>query len=511
MSDDFVKSSSSHHEWDEPAFLQSDQKLTLRETIQRHGKALLLCCIPFTAAVLFGYDTIVNGAAISMPAFIMYFGEKNSSGLYLPSLWTSLWTSMSALAQALAATGTGFLADRIGRKWSGCIAGVISLAGATVQYTAHTRSALLGGKIVSGLGIGMAMAAGTTYASEIVSPRLVSPVQQALVIFILIMQALAMGVIRIFVPDISEHSFRTVFAIQWGVGALVTIAFALAPESPIYSIVNNKQESAKKLFEWMYSDSADREERFNYLTKTIEEENSQQQANKARYVECFQGTNFKRTLTIMFLFGIVNLGGAPFLSQSIYFLISVGLPAIHVFDISVGGFGLAIIIIIASGILLKNFRRSHILFWGTVINLVFNLVIGALYYEHGDGPKWAIAILMNLLISLQAAFMQASGWSIAAEVSSYRLRAKSMALGMMAQTFTTWIITFVVPYMYNVDSGNLGARTGFVFAGSSVLLIWGVYALVPDTTGLSTEDLDNFYEAKVPVRKFATHKAAMQS
>jgi MFS family permease len=190
----------------------------------------LLGCIPFTAAVLFGYDTIVNGAAISMPGFILYFGEKNASGLYLPSLWTSLWTSMSALAQALAATGTGFLADRIGRKWSGCIAGVISLAGATVQYTAHTRSALLGGKIVSGLGIGMAMATGTTYASEIVSPRLVSPVQQALVIFILIMQALAMGVIRIFVPDISEHSFRTVFAIQWGVGALVTIAFALAPE-----------------------------------------------------------------------------------------------------------------------------------------------------------------------------------------------------------------------------------------------------------------------------------------
>jgi hypothetical protein len=113
--------------------------------------------------------------------------------------------------------------------------------------------------------------------------------------------------------------------------------------------VNNKQESAKKLFEWMYSDSADGEERFHYLTKTIEEESWQQQANKARYVECFQGTNLKRTLNIMFLFGIVNLGGAPFLSQSIYFLISVGLPAIHVFDISVGGFGLAITIIIASG------------------------------------------------------------------------------------------------------------------------------------------------------------------
>ena len=107
--------------------------------------------------------------------------------------------------------------------------------------------------------------------------------------------------------------------------------------------------------------------------------------------------------------------------------------------------------------------------------------------------------------------MQATGWSIAAEISSYRLRAKSMSLGMMDQTFTTWLVTFVVPYMYNVDSGNLGARTGFVFAGIWVLLIWGAWSIVPDITGLSTEDVDSMYEAKVPARQFAKHKMALQS
>lgn len=99
-------------------------------------------------------------------------------------------------------------------------------------------------------------------------------------------------------------------------------------------------------------------------------------------------------MTVMFLFGLVNLGGGPFLSQSIYFLISVGLPTVHVFDISIGGFGLAIVLIIASGIALKNVRRRSILFWGCVINFLFNLIVGALYWAHGTGPKWAIAILM---------------------------------------------------------------------------------------------------------------------
>ncbi|KAJ5929232.1 hypothetical protein N7454_007080 [Penicillium verhagenii] len=510
MTDD-IKSSSAHleFEWEEPRFLKADRELSLIGTIKTHWRALLICSLSFSAGTMFGYDTIVNGASISMPAFMMYFGAEDASGLYLPSLWTSLWTSMSALAQALSATGTGLLADRIGRKWTGVIAGVIALAGASVQYTAHTRSSLLGGKIVGGLGIGMGMSTGMTYASEIVPPSLVPAVQQTFVVFILIMQALAMGIIRIFVTDLSEQAFRNVFAIQWGVGGLVTIAFLLAPESPVYCIINGREEGAKKLFARLYRDDADREERYNHLVKTIEEENSQREQNQSSYMECFQGVDLRRTLTMMLLFGIVNLGGGPFLSQSIYFLISVGLPTVHVFDVSIGGFGLAVILIMGSGIVLKKVRRRNLVLWGCGINLLFNLIVGVLYWAHGTGPKWAIAIFMNVLISLQACLMQSPGWSIAAEISSYRLRSKSMALGIMSQTFTTWLVTFVVPYMYNVDSGNLGARTGLVFAGVTVLLIWGVWAIVPDTTGLSTEDIDNLYEAKVPPRKFASHKLAM--
>lgn len=107
--------------------------------------------------------------------------------------------------------------------------------------------------------------------------------------------------------------------------------------------------------------------------------------------------------------------------------------------------------------------------------------------------------------------MQAPGWSIAAEISSLRLRAKSMSLGIMTQTITTWVFTFTVPYMYNVDSGNLGARTGFVFAGLSIFLIWGALTIVPNTTGLSPGDIDDLYEAHVPIRQFAKYREGQES
>lgn len=101
--------------------------------------------------------------------------------------------------------------------------------------------------------------------------------------------------------------------------------------------------------------------------------------------------------------------------------------------------------------------------------------------------------------------MQAVGWPIAAEISSYRLRIKSLSIGVFAQTLSTWVMTFTVPYMYNVDSGDLGARTAFPFAGITVLLIVGAYLLVPDTTGLTTEEIDRLYEDKVSVRRFGTY------
>jgi hypothetical protein len=44
----------------------------------------------------FGYDTIANGATISMPGFALVFGAVAADGtLYIPSIWASLWTAMS--------------------------------------------------------------------------------------------------------------------------------------------------------------------------------------------------------------------------------------------------------------------------------------------------------------------------------------------------------------------------------------------------------------------------------
>jgi hypothetical protein len=47
----------------------------------------------FCAAATFGYDSVTNGASLSMPSFFIYFGELGPTGYFLPAMWTSLWVS----------------------------------------------------------------------------------------------------------------------------------------------------------------------------------------------------------------------------------------------------------------------------------------------------------------------------------------------------------------------------------------------------------------------------------
>jgi hypothetical protein len=74
----------------------------------------------------------------------------------------------------------------------------------------------------------------------------------------------------------------------------------------------------------------------------------------------------------------------------------------------------------------------------------------------------------------------------------------------MTAAFTSWLFQFCTPYMYNVGkgSGNLGAKTGFVFMGCSVVLLVLAWYWIPETMGLSTEVIDGLYENGVKPREF---------
>lgn len=376
--------------------LEAERKTGLWGAATQNKRLIIHSIAAFFAGMVFGYDSIVNGASISMPSFLLYFGAVSPDGtLFLPSIWTSLWTAMSALLQAVGGLSIGVVSDAIGRKWCCTLACLISVAGVGMQYAATSRGLLLGGKMLNGFAIGCLTATSTTWASEISTVRLRGPIQSAIVLFTVLMQALGLVVIRTYVGDLTEKSFRMVFAIQFIWPVATALVFSQMPESPIWLLLNNKTDQAKQALVRLYGADNNIDIRISILQMEIERERqSREMAETGSYLEALRGSNLRRTLTVVWLFVGVGFNGASFLSQNVYFLIIAGLPAIHSYDVAIGGFGVAIFAIIASWFYMENFGRRSLWLVGVSGNIFAMAVIGGLYYVPNGGSLWAIAILM---------------------------------------------------------------------------------------------------------------------
>jgi len=114
----------------------AERQETLWQAVKTHKRIILHSTAAFGAGMVFGYDTIANGATISMPGFEIYFGGVTPEGeLYVPSIWASLWTAMSYLLQAMGGFLIGFVSDSFGRKWPCVGSCMISIVGVGIQVS----------------------------------------------------------------------------------------------------------------------------------------------------------------------------------------------------------------------------------------------------------------------------------------------------------------------------------------------------------------------------------------
>lgn len=206
------------------------------------------------------------------------------------------------------------------------------------------------------------------------------------------MQMTGLGVVRSFVPNISEQAFRDVFAIQWLVGGLPMVLFILVPESPNWLLLKGKTEQAKKAFIRLYGDDSNIDARVAHLGNVLKHEINNEAG--VSYIDCFRGTNLRRTLIVTLLFWGNGMIGSSFLSQNIYFLITAGLAPIHSFDIGIGGFALALLIIPFSSIFAERIGRRPLYLIGLLVNTAGMIVVGGLGFSTSTGVVWGVAILM---------------------------------------------------------------------------------------------------------------------
>lgn len=91
---------------------------------------------------------------------------------------------------------------------------------------------------------------------------------------------------------------------------------------------------------------------------------------------------------------------------------------------------------------------------------------------------------------------------IISEISSTRLRGRTIAIATAVQAAANIIFTVAMPYILNSDQANWRGKTGFLFGGISLICCIWCWIRLPESRGRTFEELDILFDRKVPARQF---------
>lgn len=278
------------------------------------------------------------------------------------------------------------------------------------------------------------------------------------------------------------------------------------PESPYYLLKKGHTEKARKALNRIHGskDQTLIDAEIKRITSNVafsEEVRVAASRKGPLLVQCFQGTNLKRTLIALIPVAGQQLIGAPFvLSYATYFLSLIGVR--DYFTVSVGLYIVMLLSNISAFFFIETAGRRPLLVLGTLVLTLILLLMGIVGCFNGHGALWVAVVCMFVWSVAFQLTLGAVGFAIGSEVTSLPLRASTQSIVGFTQGFAGWLVGFVSPFLINPDAGNLGAKVGFVFAGLGVPLCVIFYFLIPETKGLSFDDMDYLFNNKFSCRNF---------
>lgn len=151
--------------------------------------------------------------------------------------------------------------------------------------------------------------------------------------------------------------------------------------------------------------------------------------------------------------------------------------------------------------------RRPLLNWGAAGMTVSQLIVAIVGVTAGrpDVPQNESAIeAMIAFICIYIFFFASSwgpvGWVLVGECFPLPIRSRGVGISTAANWFWNCIIAVIAPYMVGHEPGSadLGPRVFFIWGSLCILSLVFAYFLVPETKGLTLEQIDIMMEESTP-------------
>ncbi|KAF9884587.1 hypothetical protein FE257_001471 [Aspergillus nanangensis] len=485
----------------------AEHNMTVAEAMRSYPWAVVWSVTISMSIIMEGYGTSLIGSFYGYPAFRRQFGQSypDHHDNQVPQAWQSALGVGSSAGCIVGAFLNGYLIKPLGFKKVFMGALVSMCAFIFVSFFGRTLGAQVAGQVLCGIPWGIFATIGPAYSSELV-PLALRPYLTAYTnMCFAIGQLISAGVLQSLIGRPGQWSYRIPLAVQWVWPLpLFCISFFM-PESPWWQVRQGKYDAAQETMQGLMSTKqhlvAQRAVAMMIHTDRIESELE----TGTSYWDCFKGSNLRRTEIACMSFAGQVLAGSQFAFSGTYFFEQAGMSPPNAYKLGLGGTGIALSGTILSWFLMSALGRRSVYLGGMALMALYLLIIGLLTLGHSNrSVVWAqsgLCILWLLTFSLSVAPL---GWTIPAEVSSTRLRSKTICLARNTYYIVVMVANTLEPYMMNPAAWNWKGNTGFFWFGSALLtFIWGFFRLA-DTKGRTFDELDMMFAAQVPTREFGS-------
>jgi sugar porter (SP) family MFS transporter len=422
------------------------------------------------AGFLFGFDTVVISGA-----------DKQLQGLWQSSDFFHGFVvmSMALWGTVLGAIFGNIPTDKLGRRPTLIYIGIfyfISAMGSALVSDPYLFSFF---RFLGGLGVGASTIAAPAYVSEI-APAAKRGRLVALYQFNIVLGILVAFVSNFLLSNLGENSWRWMIGAEALPALIYTFMVFRIPESPRWLLLTKKdREAAKLIFQKIGTSSASGiEKSLDHMIEEARESTNDESLFDKKY-------RFPLMLAILIAFFNQMSGINAVLYYAPRIMNEAGLAGSTALLSSIG-IGITNMVFTLVGLnLIDRLGRRTLMYIGSVSYIVSLLLVATAFFQGWSGM--AVPIFLFMFIGAHAVGQGTVMWVFISEIFPNHLRAKGQSMGSSTHWVMAAIITIFMPPMLS-GADNPGVIF-LLFAGMMVLQLLFVRFMMPETKGVSLEDL----------------------
>ncbi|KAK4155413.1 general substrate transporter [Chaetomidium leptoderma] len=483
------------------------------ESHRAHFRFLWVTLLAGCSLLEYGFDHGIIGSFQAMVGFLKVFGYEDPrvpSGWNIASGPQQMISSFLLLGAFLSCFAAGPLGSVLGRRWCIQIGLILLVASITVMVVTTSMGALYFSRLLMGFGNGLVMAFTMVYISELAPSKLRGLAYGFMSGWITIGMGVGLLITNATAAIDSKLCYQIPLYVLYAMPVVSIFSLPFLPESPRWLLLNGKEEEALKALTWIRNGAYDR--------LALQSEFEEMRLNALHDLEVqspwlvldlFRGTNLRRTVISVGV-GLINPGtGAMFvLAFGTYFFAVVGVHDPFKMSVVIQWIGVAGLF--CAYYALGKLGRRTLLLIGTIncgLSMLFLGVISSLPASaHSASAIAAGVVFLFAWFNFWFNFgLAPTTYLVAGEIPAQNLRAYTSGLSTGAGFVFAWLTTFTTPYFINPAELKWGGKFGYIWFGSSIIVVLFIYFMVPEVLGRSLEEIEEMFDLRLPAKDFPAY------